>query len=59
VAAGLCGLGTVFVGSVEGSAKMLSEAMPNPGATPGLDEIAQSIVAGFAAARTIIQTSVA
>jgi citrate synthase len=54
VAAGLCGLGTVFVGSVEGSAKMLSEAMPNPGAAPGLDEVARSIVARFAAAKAII-----
>ncbi len=54
VAAGLCGLGTVFVGSVEGSAKMLSEAMPNPGSAPDLDEIARSIVAGFAATKTII-----
>lgn len=30
VASGLCGLGTVFVGSIEGSAKMLYDVMPKP-----------------------------
>lgn len=54
VAAGLCGLGTVFVGSVEGSAKMLSEAMPDPAAALALDDIAEAIVAEFTAAKKII-----
>ena len=54
VAAGLSGLGTVFVGSVEGSAKMLSEAMPKPDAALDMDEIARSIVGKFAAAKAII-----
>lgn len=54
VAAGLCGLGSVFVGSVEGSAKMLSEALPDPTAAADLDEVARFIVAGFAASRAII-----
>ena len=54
VAAGLSGLGTVFVGSVEGSAKMLSEAMPKADPALDLDEIARSIVAKFAATKAII-----
>ena len=35
VAAGLCGLGTVFVGSMENAAKLLYETLP-PG-SPGVD----------------------
>jgi citrate synthase len=54
VAAGLSGLGTVFVGSVEGSAKMLSEALPDRTATHDPDELARGIVARFAAAKAII-----
>ena len=54
VAAGLSGLGSVFVGSVEGSAKMLSEAMPKPDPAADLDALARGIVAKFAAENAII-----
>ena len=45
VAAGLCGLGSVFVGSTEGCAKMLFEEIPDPGATIDLKKAAKRIVA--------------
>lgn len=54
VAAGLSGLGSVFVGSMEGSAKMLSEAMPDPATTPDLDAVAAAIVAHFAETKAIV-----
>lgn len=54
VAAGLSGLGSVFVGSMEGSAKMLSEAMPDPAVAPDLDAIAAAIVARFAETKSIV-----
>jgi len=54
VAAGLSGLGTVFVGSVEGSAKMLSEALPDRTVAHDADELARGIVAKFAATKAII-----
>jgi len=44
VAAGLCGLGSVFVGSTETCAKMLVEALPDPKAKADLDALAQGIV---------------
>ncbi len=54
VAAGLSGLGTVFVGSMEGAAKMLSEALPGGGAEADLDALADRVVAGFAERGEII-----
>ncbi len=54
VAAGLCGLGSVFVGSTEGAAAMLREAIPDR-ANPGdLEALAAEIVARFRAAKKII-----
>lgn len=44
VAAGLCGLGSVFVGSMEGAARMLAEALPEPSEDTDLDEIASQVV---------------
>jgi citrate synthase len=53
VAAGLCGLGTVFVGSIEGAARMLYEGTAGKeGATN--TAIATAIVDRFEAAREII-----
>lgn len=54
VAAGLCGLGSVFVGSVEGTAKMLYEAMPSPLPAEQLPEIARETVAAFARGGRIV-----
>ena len=52
VAAGLCGLGTVFVGSMEGAAKMLYAALPKETKDKGdLAEIARATVADYRAAR--------
>lgn len=48
VAAGLCGLGTVFVGTTEGAAKLLYEALPKDAPTPpNLSPIARDIVDRF------------
>jgi citrate synthase len=51
VAAGLCGLGTVFVGSMEGAARMLYAALPRARARAAtdaeLDEIARNVVADY------------
>ena len=47
VAAGLCGLGSVFVGSTEGCARMLFKALPDPQAKIDLKALAKRIVADF------------
>lgn len=55
VAAGLLGLGSVFVGSTEGTAKLLAEALPDPQAdAPALRELAARIVDEHRAARRIL-----
>ena len=58
VAAGLCGLGTVFVGSMEGAARMLYTVLPRErsrAATAAeLDEIARQTVADYRARKEII-----
>ncbi len=54
VAAGLCGLGSVFVGSTEGCAKMLYEALPDPKAPADLPALARRVVADYRARRQIV-----
>jgi citrate synthase len=47
VAAGLCGLGSVFVGSMEGAARMLQEAIPDPAKRASIEPLARQIVERF------------
>ncbi|HEY8710369.1 MAG TPA: citryl-CoA lyase [Burkholderiaceae bacterium] len=54
VAAGLCGLGTVFVGSTEGTARMLYEVLPQGTKGADLERIARDTVAGFRARGQIV-----
>jgi citrate synthase len=54
VAAGLCGLGSVFVGSMEGAAQMLGEALADDDGTLDLAAAAATIVADFRARNVII-----
>jgi citrate synthase len=54
VAAGLLGLGSVFVGSTEGAARMLAAALPDPEAKASLSELADKIVADHRAVGRII-----
>lgn len=54
VAAGLLGLGSVFVGSLDQAARMLQQAIPDP-QTPGdLEPIAEQIVTDHLARKAII-----
>jgi citrate synthase len=54
VAAGLLGLGTVFVGSMEGACRMLYEALPQGTRGADLQKIAVETVAAYAAGKRII-----
>ena len=54
VAAGLCGLGSVFVGSIEETAKMLYDAMPKPTDAAQLTVLAHGVVAKYAADQAIV-----
>ncbi len=54
VGAGLAGLGSVFVGSMETAARMLQEAIPDPKAAVNIDGMAQKIVEQWLSAKKII-----
>ena len=54
VAAGLNGLGTVFVGSIEGAAKMLSGAMPDSSVDVDYEAMAGDIVKDFRVRKAIV-----
>ena len=54
VAAGLNGLGTVFVGSIEGAARLLYEAMPQPDAAADMAALARAVVEQFHASKRIL-----
>jgi len=54
VAAGLCGLGTVFVGTTEGAARMLYEALDGAAPDADLGAIAKRTVAAFRERKQII-----
>lgn len=54
VAAGLLGLGSVFVGTIEGSARILQEALPDPSQEVDLEALAEEIVSDFVARKAFI-----
>ncbi len=54
VAAGLSGLGTVFVGSIEGAARMLYEAMPTPNPSADFASLAAPVVELFQSQKRIV-----
>jgi citrate synthase len=53
VAAGLCGVGSVFAGGSEGTARMLQEALP-PDPKADLEAVARAVVADFQRRRAVI-----
>ncbi len=54
VAAGLLGLGSVFVGSLDNAARMLQDAIPDKDHPGDIDAMAREIVAGYRARKEII-----
>ena len=54
VAAGLCGLGSVFVGSMETAARALQEALPDPSKKADTDKLAREIVERFQARKQAV-----
>src|SRR4051812_47169352 len=54
VAAALLGAGSVHLGSSEGAAQMLQEALPSDSGAANLDQVAATVVDGYAARRARI-----
>jgi citrate synthase len=54
VAAGLCGLGTIFVGTMEGATRLLYEALPKDAPDADLPALARDVVAKFRAEKRAI-----
>jgi len=54
VAAGLLGLGSVFVGSLDNAARMLQEALPDKAAPTDIPALARQIVTDYRSRREII-----
>jgi citrate synthase len=54
VAAGLLGLGSVFVGSLDNAARLLQESLPDPRHVPDVDALACRIVDDYRARKEIL-----
>lgn len=54
VAAGLLGLGSVFVGSLDNAARLLQESLPDSGNVPDIDALARRIVEDYRARKEIL-----
>jgi citrate synthase len=54
VAAGLLGLGSVFVGSLDNAARLLQEAIPDPAQAADAEAQARDIVSGYRARKEIL-----